>query len=80
MMGAYAAACPLDLVVFVGGENADEMARAASIMGMSEDIVVRAPTAEAAAELVGPVLAPGDLVLAKGSRSVGLDRFVKAVL
>jgi UDP-N-acetylmuramoyl-tripeptide--D-alanyl-D-alanine ligase len=42
--------------------------------------VVRAATAEAAAGLVGPVLAPGDMVLAKGSRSVGLDRFVKAVL
>jgi UDP-N-acetylmuramyl pentapeptide synthase len=34
-----------------------------------------APTPEAAAELAERLLAPGDAVLVKGSRSVGLERF-----
>lgn len=79
LMGAYIAAKPLDLVCIVGGENADVMADAALTMGLSDDVLVRAATAEDAAAVLGPVLAPGDLVLAKGSRSVGLDRFVKEV-
>lgn len=80
LMGAYVAAKPLDMVVMVGGELADAMADGARIMGLSEDVLVRVPDAEAAARILGPVLAEGDLVLAKASRSVGLDRFVKEVL
>ena len=79
-MGAYAAAKPLDLLVFVGGEHAREMAEAARTMGFSEDRLEVLPTAQAALETIGPVLAEGDLVLAKGSRSVGLDVFAKGVL
>lgn len=79
-MGAYAAAKPLDLLVFVGGQHAQEMAEAARIMGFSEDRLEVLPTAQRALELIGPVLAEGDLVLAKGSRFVGLDVFAKGVL
>lgn len=79
-MGAYAAAKPLDLLVFVGGEHAQAMAEAARTMGFSEDRLEVLPTAQAALDTIGPVLAEGDLVLAKGSRSVGLDVFAKGVL
>ncbi len=79
-MGAYAAGKPLDLLVFVGGENAREMAEAARTMGFSEDRLEVLPTAQAALDTIGPVLAEGDLVLAKGSRAVGLDVFAKGVL
>lgn len=79
-MGAYAAAKPLDLLVFVGGQHAQEMAEAARIMGFSEDCLEVLPSAQRALELIGPVLAEGDLVLAKGSRFVGLDVFAKGVL
>ena len=79
-MGAYAAAKPLDLLVFVGDEHADDMAEAARTMGFSEDRLEVLESAERALEVIGPVLAEGDLVLAKGSRAVGLDVFAKGVL
>ncbi len=79
-IGAYAAAKPLDLLVFVGGEHAAQMAEAARTMGFSEDRLELLPTAARALEVMGPVLAEGDLVLAKGSRFVGLDVFAKGVL
>ncbi len=79
-IGAYAAAKPLDLLVFVGGPNAHEMAEAARTMGFSEDHLEVVPTAAVALDTIGPILAEGDLVLAKGSRSVGLDLFAKGVL
>ena len=79
-MGAYAAAKPLDLLVFVGDEHAGDMAEAARTMGFSEDRLEVLESAERALEVIGPVLAEGDLVLAKGSRAVGLDVFAKGVL
>ncbi len=80
LIGAYAAAKPLDMLVFVGGEAADVMADAALTMGFSADKMERFATSDAAAKVLGPILEPRDLVLAKGSRSVGLDRFVEGVL
>ena len=79
-MGAYAAAKPLDLLVFVGDAGAAEMAEAARTMGFSEDRLELLPTAARALEVIGPILSEGDLVLAKGSRAVGLDVFAKGVL
>lgn len=79
-MGAYAAGKPLDLLVFVGGENAREMAEAARTMGFSEDRIELFETAQAALDVMGPVLGEDDLVLAKGSRAVGLDVFAEGVL
>ena len=55
------------------------MADAALVMGLSDDRLVRVPTAADAARVLGPVLGEGDLVLAKASRSVGLDAFVEEV-
>lgn len=79
LVGAYAAAKPLDLLVIVGTERADHMERAARLMGFSEDKIVRVADVEALTRVVGPVLAPGDLVLVKASRAAYLDRFVKAM-
>lgn len=79
-VGAYAAAKGVDLLVLVGGALADEMAEAARTMGMSEDAIERFDDAASAAGVLAPVLVAGDLVLAKGSRAVGLDVFVREVL
>ena len=80
LIGAYAAAKPLDMLALVGGEAADVMADAALTMGFSADKLERFATAEDAARVLAPIFLPDDLVLAKGSRSVGLDRFVEGVL
>lgn len=79
LMGAYLAAKPVGLAVFVGGEDARTMEEAARTMGFSEDRCVLVPDVDEAVRVVAPVLEPGDLVLVKGSRSVALDRFVKEV-
>ncbi len=79
LIGAYAAAKPLDLIAFVGGEDADSMAAAARIMGFSDDKIERFDDVEAAIKVIPQLLGPHDLVLAKGSRSVGLDRLVQEV-
>ena len=63
----------------VGGDDARSMADAARLMGMPEGAVLVAATAEDALALAGGSLRAGDLVLVKGSRSVGLDKFVKGV-
>ncbi len=79
LVGAYVAAKRPDLLVCVGGDDARSMADAARLMGMPEGAVLVAATAEDALALAGGSLRAGDLVLVKGSRSVGLDKFVKGV-
>ena len=79
-IGAYAAAKPLDLLVLVGTDGAHAMAEAARTMGFSEDHLEVLATAQEALDTIGPILVEGDLVLAKGSRAVGLDLFAKGVL
>ena len=78
-MGAYAAAKGLDMLVFVGGDLAGEMAEAARTMGASEDRLQLFPV-DAAVETLAPVFSRGDLVLVKASRSCGLDAFARGVL
>lgn len=79
LVGAYAAAKPLDMLVIVGTERAAHIERAARLMGFSEDKIVRVADVDALTDVVAPVLAPDDLVLVKASRAAELDRFVKAV-
>ena len=79
-IGAYAAAKPIDLLVLVGTDDARQMREAALTMGFSEDRLELFPDVESAVATIGAVLGPDDLVLAKGSRSAGLDQFVKGVL
>lgn len=80
MVGAYAAAKGVDLLVLVGDEGAREMREAAVTMGFSEDSIELFGGAREAARVMGPVLEAEDLVLVKASRAVGLDQFAREVL
>ena len=79
LVGAYAAAKKPDLLVCVGDENARHMAEAARTMGFDPARVRVLPSAEAAVRRLKGALGSEDLVLVKGSRFVGLDRFVEGV-
>jgi len=74
------AAASCDFVVATGAESAGELAAAAMAAGKDANAVRRVDDAEAAAELLKTILRPGDIVLVKGSRGVGLDRTVDALL
>jgi UDP-N-acetylmuramoyl-tripeptide--D-alanyl-D-alanine ligase len=76
-VGAAAARAGVDLLVAVG-ELSRATARAARGEGVSE--VVEVPDAKAAAALVPQRVRGGDAVLVKGSRGVGLERVVAALL
>ena len=69
-LGRHAAAAA-EVVVAVGGANATELAGAAA--GAETH---RAATAAEALELLRGLVRPGDVVLVKGSRGVGLDAVV----
>jgi UDP-N-acetylmuramoyl-tripeptide--D-alanyl-D-alanine ligase len=73
------AAAASDLLVAVGGANAEELALGARKAGMPDDAISRVEDADRAAELLRRVLRPKDAVLIKGSRGVGLDRTVAAL-
>lgn len=64
-----------DVVLAVGGENAEHLARAAGITGVR---VV--PDAEAALAELSNMVRAGDVVFVKGSRGIGLDRVVDGLL
>ncbi len=79
LVGAYAAAKKLDLLICVGGADAREMAAAARLMGMAPDRVHVHETCEQALARWKGAIAAGDAVLVKGSHAVGLDRFAEGV-
>jgi UDP-N-acetylmuramoyl-tripeptide--D-alanyl-D-alanine ligase len=74
------AAAVCDVLITVGKAPADELAATARAFGMAADTVIRTADAEAARDALAAVLRPGDVVLVKGSRGVGLDRTVDGVL
>ena len=74
------AAASCDFLVATGAEAAGELAAAAMAVGKDANEVRLVEDAEAAAELLMTVLRPGDIALIKGSRGVGLDRTVDALL
>ena len=80
LVGAYAAAKPLDMLVLIGSNEADHMAQAARTMGFSEDRLERFSSADDAASALLSVFNRDDLVLVKASRAAGLDRLSEEVL
>jgi UDP-N-acetylmuramoyl-tripeptide--D-alanyl-D-alanine ligase len=74
------AAGTCDLLVVVGGDDAERIAAGARAAGMPDGLVHRVAGAEDAAELLAHVLRRDDVVLVKGSRGVGLDRMVAALV
>jgi UDP-N-acetylmuramoyl-tripeptide--D-alanyl-D-alanine ligase len=71
-IGQYAGGAGLDLLIAVGP-------RAEWITGRFEGEARSVPDAGAAAELVPGLLKPGDIVLVKGSRGVGLELVCRAL-
>ena len=70
-----AAAGVAELLIVVG-HDAAPLARAARAAGMAASRVIEVADREAALEALRPRLAPGDVVLVKASRGLGLDRLV----
>ncbi len=73
-----AGAC--DLLIAVGGSEAAILAAAAIDAGLPPAEVVHAKDAAAAADALDARLQSNDVVLVKGSRGVGLDRTVAALI
>jgi UDP-N-acetylmuramoyl-tripeptide--D-alanyl-D-alanine ligase len=75
-VGRAAAEKGVDLLFAVGGAPATALADAAVAAGMAASRVRHFATSDEAAEAVADAIAPGDVVLVKGSRGVKTDRVV----
>lgn len=75
--GRAAAAAGLQFLIAVGGDAAGELAGAAVRSGMTAANVVHVPSKAEATALALQRVRPGDLVLVKGSRGIGLDAVVE---
>jgi UDP-N-acetylmuramoyl-tripeptide--D-alanyl-D-alanine ligase len=73
------AASSCDVLVAVGAADARTLMEAARDHGMPRTSTFLVDSAERATEVLETVLEPGDVVLLKGSRGVGLDRTVEAL-
>ncbi len=78
--GRMAASANLARLVTVGGSAAAALGRAANAAGLDADRVSHEATSDALASRVSSLVQPGDVVLVKGSRAVGMDRVVRALL
>jgi UDP-N-acetylmuramoyl-tripeptide--D-alanyl-D-alanine ligase len=76
----HEAAHSCDVLIAVGKEDAACLAEAALDAGMEAPLIHLIENAEAATQRLIRVVEPGDVVLIKGSRGVGLDRTVAALL
>jgi UDP-N-acetylmuramoyl-tripeptide--D-alanyl-D-alanine ligase len=65
-----------DLLIVVG-RGAEPIGRAARAAGMSAGRVIEVADRQGALDALQPRLAPGDVVLVKASRGIGLDRLVE---
>jgi UDP-N-acetylmuramoyl-tripeptide--D-alanyl-D-alanine ligase len=75
-VGRAAAQKGVDLLFAVGGAPATALADAAIAAGMAASRVRHFATSDEAADAVADAIAPGDVVLVKGSRGVKTDRVV----
>ena len=75
--GRAAAAAGLNYLIAVGGDPARELASAAVAAGMPGNCVAHVPAKQQALDLALQRVRPGDLVLVKGSRGIGLDAVVE---
>jgi len=74
-VGRKAAAADVDLLIAVGS-HAAELARAAEASGLDAERIETGPDVEEVWPVLERWLEPGDLVLFKASRRVGLERLV----
>jgi len=74
------AAASCDVLVATGGDGAVELTGAARAAGLDPGAVHHVGDAGAAVKLLKTILQPDDVVLIKGSRGVGLDQTVDALL
>ena len=71
-IGEQLAALPIDVLIAVGS-RAERIAQGARAAGMPQEAVTACPDALGAVELLDGILAPGDVVLVKASRVMGLE-------
>lgn len=78
-LGELVSRCGIDVLVTVGdlGERIADGARAD---GMDPDVVRPCAVVEEAVEVLDDLLEPGDVVLVKASRAIGLERVVEGVV
>jgi UDP-N-acetylmuramoyl-tripeptide--D-alanyl-D-alanine ligase len=74
--GRAAADAGVDVLVAIGGPDADALATGAREGGLGRDRIHRFADSRQAAEAVAALIAPGDLVLVKGSRGTRTDLVV----
>jgi UDP-N-acetylmuramoyl-tripeptide--D-alanyl-D-alanine ligase len=70
--------CGADLLIACG-QYADEVVGAARAAGMSPARAIACRTAEDALPYLGQAILPGDVVLVKGPRVMGMERIVEAL-
>ena len=77
--GRVAASAGVDLLVAVGGSDAEAIVRGATAAGFAPERTRHLPDASSAVAPVRDALQPGDLVLIKGSRATAMDVIVRAL-
>lgn len=78
-IGELVGRLPIDVLVTIG-PRAARIAEGALAGGMGADVVRRCVTVEEASEVLDDVLRPGDAVLVKASRVMGLERVVDGIV
>jgi UDP-N-acetylmuramoyl-tripeptide--D-alanyl-D-alanine ligase len=74
--GRTAADAGVDVLVAIGGDDADALAAGAREGGLAGDRIHRFVDSRQAADAIAALIAPGDLVLVKGSRGTRTDLVV----
>ncbi|MBN1876866.1 MAG: UDP-N-acetylmuramoyl-tripeptide--D-alanyl-D-alanine ligase [Anaerolineae bacterium] len=77
-VGGRAAAVAAELVTV--GERSRHIARGARLCGMSANCVHEVTSSESAVAFLRQILRPGDVILVKGSRAMGMEQIVKALV